>query len=105
MVERSPEDGWFTITKLSSKMLPRGKLEQQFLQAQKMEVVGLLAGGISHEFNNLLGVILGNAELLLDNANSEPQQHLGGDQEGQQQCSTVGSPAFRFQPKEVLPQS
>ena len=41
-------------------------LEEQFLQVQKMEAVGRLAAGISHDFNNILGVIIGQIELLND---------------------------------------
>lgn len=43
----------------------RKDLEQQFVQAQKMESIGTLAGGIAHDFNNLLQVTLGYSELLL----------------------------------------
>lgn len=42
----------------------RRSLEAQLIQAQKMEAVGLLAGGIAHEFNNILGGILGYASLM-----------------------------------------
>ncbi|GBC81844.1 Sensor kinase CckA [bacterium HR10] len=43
----------------------RRRLQQQLLQAQRMESVGTLAAGVAHNFNNLLTVILGYASLLL----------------------------------------
>ena len=52
----------------------RIKLESHLHQAQKIESVGRLAGGVAHDFNNMLGVILGHASLAL--MGSDPTQPL-----------------------------
>ncbi len=54
------------ITAQRESALAQEKLQAQLHQAQKMESVALLAGGVAHDFNNMLSVILGHTELAMD---------------------------------------
>jgi len=53
------------ITQLKRAAAERVLIEQQLLQSQKMESLGSLAGGVAHDFNNMLTAIMGYSELLL----------------------------------------
>ncbi len=46
----------------------RRRTEQRLVQAQKMETLGQLTGGLAHDFNNILGAVIGNLDLAIENA-------------------------------------
>ncbi|PYQ25267.1 MAG: hybrid sensor histidine kinase/response regulator [Acidobacteria bacterium] len=62
---RTDESGAPTIVLNVRDVTDRKSLEAQLTQAQKMEAVGRLAGGVAHDFNNLTTAILGYSELML----------------------------------------
>lgn len=57
------------------------QMEEMFRQAQKMEAVGRLAGGVAHDFNNMLSVIIGYSDVLLERADA--------DAKVRQQCEEI----------------
>ena len=85
-VQRKDPSGQIGIVVNARDITERRQLEDQLRQAQKMESIGQLAGGVAHDFNNILTVIQGHAALLssstgltVNQRNSLEQITLGAD--------------------------
>jgi signal transduction histidine kinase len=63
-VQQRTEELEQTNRKLRQEIAQRQKAESELLQAQKMEAVGQLTGGLAHDFNNLLTAVVGNLDLI-----------------------------------------
>ncbi|MBI2340607.1 MAG: response regulator [Deltaproteobacteria bacterium] len=78
--------------------------QAQLVQAQKMESIGRLTGGVAHDFNNLLGIITGYCELsLADLKKDDPlRENLKEIQEAGKRATTLTSQLLAFSRKQVL---
>jgi len=76
--EEHPISILMTLHDLSAsrkEMEEKTTLERQLQQAQKMESVGRLAGGVAHDFNNMLGVIIGHTEIAMNQVDPDQPLH------------------------------
>jgi PAS domain S-box-containing protein len=92
------------VTAAIRDITERKHLEGMLRQAQKMEAVGQLAGGVAHDFNNLLGVILGYAELFLDQQGLSDSQRkdIGEIQKAGNRAALLTRQLLAFSRKQVL---
>jgi PAS domain S-box-containing protein len=61
----------FDLTERRDSEAIRAQLQSQLRESQKMEALGTLAGGVAHDFNNIVAAIIGNVELALDDVPTE----------------------------------
>ena len=95
---------WHDITEQKLAETHRMELEERLRHAQKMESIGLLAGGVAHDFNNLLTPILGYSEILL--AGVEAGDHrlkaLQQIREASERAASLTQQLLAFSRKQML---
>jgi PAS domain S-box-containing protein len=86
------------------EMTERRRAEEQLRQAQKMETIGQLTGGVAHDFNNLLAAIQGNLELLRKRLPDDPQirRFIDGALQGAQRGASLTSRLLAFARRQDL---
>ena len=89
---------------LVSDVTERKRLEAQVLHSQKMDSIGRLAGGVAHDFNNILGVIVGSADLLRRRLPDDPRAHKYVDdlQKAAQRGAGLSRQLLAFSRRQVL---
>ena len=88
---------------LSEDITERKLLQEQLVQAQKMEVVGQLAGGVAHDFNNLLTPILGISQMAADTLAAElpTREHLQQVQDAAERAAVLTQRLLTFSRRQV----
>jgi len=97
-------DGAPHVLVLTNDITERRELEDQLRQAGKMEAVGQLAGGVAHDFNNILTAILGYADLLATDLPSDDRRREDVDEirKAAQRAAALTRQLLAFSRKQVL---
>ncbi len=88
---------------ISEDITERKRLEEQLLQSRKMESIGRLAGGVAHDFNNMLAVIIGNADIALAELDADMPlgKHLQDIRKAAQRSADLTSQLLAFARKQI----
>lgn len=94
----------FSSIKLSRILSEHTHLEEQLRQSQKMEAIGQLAGGVAHDYNNMLAVIIGNVELAKTKAkrSESVEAHLEQILYAAKKSSEITSQLLTFARKQII---
>jgi PAS domain S-box-containing protein len=104
VVHRNEDGGIDRLSGISEDITESRKLEDQLRQAQKMEAVGRLAGGVAHDFNNVMTVILGYSAVLLQEIepNSTAHRYVQEIQQAGERCASLTGQLLAFSRKQLL---
>lgn len=99
----SSRDGTYVLV-VARDIAERKQLEEQLLQSQKMEAVGQLAGGVAHDFNNILMVIMGYGDVLKKDPNLDDDQRRKVEQiiDAAEKAAQLTRSLLTFSRKQVM---
>ena len=98
------DGNWVRTWGISRDVTARMHLEEQLRNAQQLEAIGRLAGGVAHDFNNILSIIMGHGELLLATAGGDERARNGLEQirRAADRAASLTQQLLAFSRKQVL---
>ncbi len=93
---------WARTWGISRDVTARIHLEEQLRNAQQLEAIGRLAGGVAHDFNNILSIIMGHGELMLATADADAKNSLEQIRKAAERAAALTQQLLAFSRKQVL---